>query len=349
VGAPNVAEGELDGFIRALPKVDLHVHLLGSASPETVADLARAHPTSRVPADVAELAAFYAFRDFAHFIEVYRAVNELVTAPADIVTLVRGLGRDLAATGVRYAEVTVTAVSHLRRGIDGSELGQALEEGRRQAQGAHGVELAWVIDVPGDRGVAAARQTLDWIVTHAPNNTVAFGLGGPEVDVDRRDFAAPFLEARSLGLHSVPHAGETVGPESVWAAIDDLGAERVGHGIRAADDPRLVETLAAREITLEVCPTSNLCTGAVAHLDDHPLSSLLRAGVAVTIGSDDPGMFATDLVREYQAAAASADLDREGLAGLARTGVEASFMDQRLKASLRSGIADTLAAWSPAP
>jgi adenosine deaminase len=159
-------------FLRALPKVELHVHLVGSASVPTVLGLAARH-ASRVPTDAHELVEFYTFRDFAHFIDVYHAVNALVTGPLDIIALVDGLAIDLAAGGVRYAEVTVTPVSHLGAGIDPV----ALAEGRVRARNGHGVELGWVFDVPGEMGLDAAWATLAWVLRHRPDGTVGFGLG----------------------------------------------------------------------------------------------------------------------------------------------------------------------------
>ncbi len=272
----------LSAFLHALPKVELHVHLVGSASVPTVLGLAARHGRrAAVPTDPDELAAFYTFRDFAHFIDVYQAVNALVSTPADVTDLVVGLARDLAAGSVRYAEVTVTPVSHLAVGIDAGALAEALVEGRERARTEHGVELGWIFDTAGELGVDAAWATLDWVRTHRPDGTVGFGLGGPEIGVDRAAFAGPFAAAREAGLRSLPHAGETTGPATVWSALRDLGAERIGHGIGAVTDPALLEHLAEHRIPLEVCPTSNLRTGAV------PLAG--RAPAAPAAAGRGPG------------------------------------------------------------
>lgn len=329
---------DLSSFLLALPKVELHVHLLGATSVPTVLELARRHPDSGVPLEERELADFYAFRDFAHFIDVYGAVNALVRKPEDVTALVVGLGRDLAAVGVRYAEVTVTPVSHLAVGIAPQALADALTEGRRQVRAHHSVELAWVFDVPGELGVPAAWEKLTWVLQHRPDGTVGFGLGGPEVGVGRAQFIRPFTVAREAGLHSLPHAGETTGPATVWSALHDLGAERIGHGIHAVTDPRLLDYLAEHHITLEVCPTSNVRTGAVEDIEAHPLPRLLQAGVPVALSSDDPGMFDTDLIREYRIAAEVFGLLPAEIAQLARDAVHASYCPDPLRGSLLNDI-----------
>jgi aminodeoxyfutalosine deaminase len=324
-------------FLRVLPKVELHVHLVGSASVPTVLRLAARHGALTVPTDPDELAAFYAFRDFAHFIDVYQAVNALVSTPADVTDLVLGLARELAAASVRYAEVTVTPVSHLSVGIAGGALAEALVEGQQRARAEHGVELGWIFDTAGELGVDAAWATLDWVLTHRPAGTVGFGLGGPEIGVDRAAFAGPFAAAREAGLRSLPHAGETTGPATVWSALQDLGAERIGHGIGAIADPALLEHLAEHRIPLEVCPTSNLRTGAVRSLAEHPLPRLLRAGVPVTLNTDDPGMFGCDLVGEYRVAHEVLGLSE--LVGLTRTAIDAAGCSAELRTALHAELA----------
>lgn len=313
-------------WIRALPKTELHLHLVGATSPQTVVELARRHPQTRVPTDLDELLDFYTFRDFDSFVEVYQAVSGLVTSGEDITVLIEGLARDLREQGVRYAEVTVTAATQLSDGIAPDELADAMETGRQRAADA-GVEMAWVIDVHGGLGPTVADTTLEWIRRYAPPRTIGFGLGGPEVGVPRSMFTSHFAEARMLGLRSLPHAGETTGPETVWSALRDLQAERIGHGIAAASDRELMAYLAGEGITLEVCPTSNICTGAVEDLSGHPLRALLDAGVPVTLSTDDPGMFGTDLVREYVAATQFAGLSRDEVLSIIGQGFEAASCD----------------------
>lgn len=328
---------DIGTFVRALPKVDLHLHLLGSANPFTLAELARRHPDRGVSADPAVTARLFEFADFDDFIAVYTAVNRLVATGDDIVTLVGALAGNLVADNVRYAEVTVTPLSHLKAGIAGLELAEALTVGRRAAAEL-GVELGWVFDIAGDDGVAGGLDTVAWVLRHQPAGTVALGLGGPERDVPRARFREPFAMARAAGLGSVPHAGETTGPDQVWEAVRQLGADRVGHGIGAASDPGLLAHLAGEQIPLEVCPTSNLCTGAVASLADHPLPGLLAAGVPVTVGSDDPGMFGSTLSAEYQLCHDVFGLDRAALAELARAGVRAALCSAETRQHLLSAI-----------
>lgn len=325
--------------LRALPKADLHVHLVGSAAPHTVASLSARHPEAGVPADVDELRTFFAFRDFAHFLAVYTAVSTLVRTPEDVVTLVAGLATDMKAQGTAYAEVTVTPVSHLRAGIRAADLAQALDIGRRRAREEFAVELAWVYDISAGDGLEGAQQTLATALEHPPTALVGFGLGGPEAGVRRSDYREQFAVARAAGLHSVPHAGESVGPDEVWAAVDELGAERVGHGIAAAGDRRLMDRLARDGVVLEVCPSSNVATGVVASIADHPLPRLMAAGIPVVLGSDDPPMFGTSLLEEYRRVRDDLGFDGSQLRALARASIESSFAPAGVKRRLLGELA----------
>ncbi len=318
---------DLTAFIAGLPKAELHVHHVGSASPRIVAELAARHEgRTPVPADPAALADYFAFRDFAHFIEVYLSVVDLIRDAADVRLLTYEIARDLARQQVRYAELTVTPYSSVRRGIPAPEFCAAIEDARRAAEAELGVLLRWCFDIPGEAGLPSADETLRIALDERPDGLVSFGLGGPETGVPRPQFKPYFEKARAAGLHSVPHAGETTGPQTIWDALRDLGAERIGHGIAAAQDPALMAYLAEHEIALEVCPTSNVRTRAVPSLDEHPLPALVSAGVPVTINSDDPPMFGTTLEEEYAVAARLLGLGADGVADLARAAVRASFM-----------------------
>lgn len=332
-------------FINALPKVELHVHHVGSASPETVARLADRHAGSTsVPADPARLAEFFTFTDFAHFVEVYLAVVDLLRDPEDLATLTYDIGAGLAAQQVRYAEVTLTPYSSIVRGIPAEAYCEAVEDARLRVARDHGTQLRWCFDIPGESGVPAADLTLDVALRLRPEGLVSFGLGGPEIGIARPQFAPHFGAARAEGLHSVPHAGESTGPETIWDALRHLGAERIGHGIAAVRDEALLEHLAERQIPLEVCPTSNVCTRSVTSLADHPLPALVAAGVPVTINSDDPPMFSTSINQEYAVAADLLGLDAEGVAELARQAVRYSFMDDAGKAAVHTEIDSYLTA-----
>lgn len=334
---------DVASFIAALPKAELHVHLVGSASIPTVLDLSRRRPESGVPTGEAALRTFYEFTDFAHFIDVYIAVNSLVVSGEDIETLVVGLARDLASQNVRYAEVTVTPHSHLRAGIPAVDVVAGLAAGRRRAHTEHGVQLNWIHDIPSELGPESGLATAAFVLDHAPEGTVAFGLGGPEIGWPRELFKQSFDQARAAGLHSAPHAGETTGPESVWSAIRNLGAERIGHGINAVRDSRLLDYLAEHRIPLEVCPTSNVRTMSVPSLAEHPLPRLLDAGVTVTLNTDDPGMFHTTLNREYEIAHETFGLGPTELAELARNAARVAFCDDATREKLLAEI-DAVAA-----
>ncbi|MFE0026123.1 adenosine deaminase [Amycolatopsis sp. NPDC059021] len=336
---PEILTGQaLRAYVRALPKAELHVHLVGSASLPTVLELARRRPAAGVPTEAAELAAFFTFRDFAHFLKVYLAVTSLVRDRHDVHTLVTGLAADLAAQNARYAEVTATPYNHLLDGMSADDLLTGLETGRAAAAADHGVELAWCFDIPGEKGVKAGRETLTFALRERPEGLVSFGLGGPEIGVGRAQFEPFFTAARESGLHSVPHAGETTGPATIWSAIHDLGAERIGHGTSCAGDPALLEYLAAHRIPLEVCPTSNVRTGQVGSIGAHPVRRMLDHGVVVTINTDDPPMFGATLNGEYLAVAETLGLTVPEIARLARSAVEVSFLARERKTALLKEI-----------
>jgi aminodeoxyfutalosine deaminase len=336
----------IDAFVAELPKVELHVHLVGSASAETVLELARRHPDRGVPCTAEELARFYEFRDFPHFIDVYEAVARLLTEPEDIVDLVRGIARDLAPQHVRYVEMQASPNPFRRAGLPDAVITEALDAGARDALAEFGVRIGYIFDFAGQCADLDAPPTLTHALEHPPEALTGFGIGGIEAerapyrDVIRDVFAA----AAAAGLHCVPHAGETTGAETVWEAIDFLHAERIGHGIRSMDDPRLVAYLAERQLPVDVSPTSNVRTRCVPSLAAHPLPSMLDAGLFVTLNSDDPPMFGTTLSNEYLVAGRELGLSAAELAGLAANAVRASFLDDASKDALLGEIATVLAA-----
>jgi aminodeoxyfutalosine deaminase len=334
---------DLSSYIARLPKAELHVHHVGSASARIVGELAERHP-GVVPSDPDELKAFFAFRDFAHFIDVYLAVVDLVRTPEDVRLLTYEVAREMAGTQrIRYAELTCTPYTSVLphdpdKGMAIEAYTEAIEDARVAAERDFGLVLRWIYDIPGESGLPAADATLDYALNHRVDALVGFGLGGPEIGVDRAQFRPHFDAARTAGLRSVPHAGETTGPETVWDSLRHLGAERIGHGTSSAQDPELLTYLADHGIALEVCPSSNVATRAVASLEQHPLGAFVDAGVTVTINSDDPPMFGTTLNQEYAVAADLLGLDEAGLAHLARAAVRASFAPDDVKERLLGEI-----------
>lgn len=317
---------DLHAHIEAMPKVELHVHLEGSIRPATLLTLARRNGITLPAGDLEGLRKFYQFTDFDHFIRIYFTISQCLQTPEDFSLIAYEFGNDMARQNVRYAEVTFTPHTNVTNtGLPFAEILAALNDGRARAHADLCVEMAWVLDIV--RGVPESQmQVATWAAAAQDQGVVALGLGGPEEGNPPEDYAMAFALAREAGLHSVPHAGEVVGPESVWGALHTLGAERLGHGVRSVEDPALLETLRERQIPLEICPTSNLRLGVYGSYGEHPLRRLWDQGLYVTVNSDDPPMFNTDLVREYQALVDHMGFDLQELECLSLAALQASFL-----------------------
>jgi len=336
-------------LIERLPKAELHLHLEGSVEPELALALARKHGKS-LPGDEAGamgLRRSYVFKNFGEFVRMYLAISACLTDADDFTAIAVDLARKLAADNVRHAEVTFTPMTHVHRGVAGDTLLAGLAEGRARARAEYGVELSWVFDIVRHR-FAEGAPTLGLALEGREVGVIGLGFAGPESpEWPTAPYAPLFARARAEGLRSLPHAGEMDGPESVWNALRELGADRIGHGVRCLADPALVEHLRERQIPLEVCPTSNLGIGLFPALSDHPLPQLLAAGLAVSLASDDPPMFATSINEEYRRCAAAFGWDAPQIAALARNSVMHSFMPDEAKVRLLAEQAAVLAELHP--
>jgi aminodeoxyfutalosine deaminase len=335
-----------EAFIAGLPKAELHVHHVGSASLRVVAELAERHPGT-VPTDPEELAKFFVFDDFAHFVQNYLSVVALIKTAEDIRSLTYGVASDMAAQNIRYAELTVTPYTSITDELPAEAFLEAIEDARRSAYRDLDLELQWIFDIPADFGAPAAELTASVALDHEVPALVGLGVGGSERGFPRSMFRDQFDRARAAGLHSVPHAGETTGPETIWDALTSLCAERIEHGIAAVADRHLLEHLVEHKIALDLCLTSNVALRVVPDLDHHPIRELVASGVTVTINTDDPPMFGTDLNLEYAIAARLLDLDERGLTELATAAVDASFASSATKAALRAAISSYAATQAP--
>ena len=291
----------LGSYLRAAPKAELHVHLEGTVQPATLLALAGRNGVALPCTTLDELRAWFRFRDFGHFLEVYGAISRCLQHADDFELIASELAQSLASQHVRYAEVGFSPGFFTRAGIPPAVYLDGLGRARARARRELGVELAWIFDL-GRAWHGGETQTRRWagftvdLAIEARNEgVVALGLGGPEAGHPPEPFADLFARGRAAGLHSAPHAGEHAGPPSVRGALEALCAERIAHGVRASEDPDVVAELARRRVVLDVCPTSNVRLGVYPDLAHHPLPRLLAAGVRLTINSDDPPLFGTSL------------------------------------------------------
>jgi aminodeoxyfutalosine deaminase len=284
------------------PKIELHVHLEGTVRPGALLEIAHRNGL-RLPAETQqELTALYSYRDFLHFLELWSLTTCALQTERDFRQVVLDYAVEAAAHGAVYLEGIFSPAERVVTGASWDEVFSGFCDGAAAALEQTGVDVRLTCDVPRHLGVELALETADYCVKYRDRGVVGLGLGGPEAGFPPEPFAAAFRRAREGGIGSVPHAGEVVGPESVRGALGTLGADRIRHGIRAAEDPGLLSELAERGIVCDVCPISNLRTGAVSSLASHPLPQMLAAGVRCSISTDDPAMFGTDLATDYAAA-----------------------------------------------
>ncbi|HET7764971.1 MAG TPA: adenosine deaminase [Burkholderiales bacterium] len=284
------------------PKIELHVHLEGTVRPATLLEIARRNDVA-LPADtVEELAELYRFRDFAHFIEVWVMTTGALRTAEDFRQVVVDYAGEAAGHGAVYVEGIFSPAEPAVRGVPWEEIFEGYCDGAQQAREVHGVEVRLTPDIPRGFPIEAAEATARHAIAYRERGVVGIGLGGLEAQFPPEPYAEVFALAREGGIASVPHAGEVAGVDSIRGALEALGADRIRHGIRAVEDPGMVRELAGRGTVLDVCPISNLRTGAVRSFAEHPLPHLVGAGVRCSLSTDDPAMFETDLGREYEAA-----------------------------------------------
>ncbi len=320
--------------IASLPKAELHLHLEGSIRPAVACALAARHGFALTEAEVRHR---YDYSNFAEFIEAFKWVTSFLREPGDFALLAGDLAEQLLEQHVVYAEVTLSVGVMLLRRQDPQANFEAILAATEPFE-KRGLRLNWIFDAVRQFGPEPALEVVEAARRCASPRIVAFGIGGDELSVPTREFRYAYLRARSSGLHGLIHAGEIGGPEKIREAVEILGVERIGHGIAAIHDPALMDLLAERRIPLEVCPTSNLRTGALARqlhnpgatLQQHPLPQLLRHGIPVVLSTDDPAMFHASLLGEYEIAA-QMGLSEGELVGLHSNAVEHSFLSDEAR------------------
>lgn len=335
-------------FILALPKTELHLHLEGTVDPLTLSELSRRHPirltttnnryrniedSGRVFTED-EARALYEYKHFTGFMWAFKAVTERLRTADDYELVTYRMMQKLHAQNVLHAEVYISAGVVQWRGQEFAPLFEGAERGRQRGERDFGMSLYWIFDAVRHFGVDEARRVVEEAIKLKSHNVVGIGIGGDERNAGPEQFREVYQHAAQHGLRLTVHAGETAGPESIWAALHDLKADRIGHGLHAIDDPQLVRHLAEKQIPVEVCITSNVMTGCCAALEQHPVRKLFDAGVLVTLNTDDPDMFHTTLVREYQIAQEAFGFSESELRELAKNSFRASFLPEEKKREL---------------
>jgi adenosine deaminase len=313
-----------------LPKAHLHVHLEGAMRPLTLEALAT---QAGIP-----VPAIRGFGSFTAFAEMYVSACDVLRTAEDLARLVEEVVETNALAGAVWVEPACYLPRH--RATFGSDeavleiMLAALQDAARR----HGIGAGLIVAADRTASPDDAVEQATLAARYAGNGVVGFGLANDEVGFPPQPFAPAYAVAKAAGLLSVPHAGELVGPESVWGALDALGADRVQHGVRASEDAELVKRLADTGVCLDVCPTSNLMLAVVPSLDVHPLPALLDAGVRCSVNSDDPLLFGTDLGEEYELLRSGFGFDDVRIGAVARASIDASGAPEPTKATARSGI-----------
>jgi adenosine deaminase/aminodeoxyfutalosine deaminase len=333
-------DNDLREAIRALPKCELHMHLEGTIVPETLVALSQRHDAEPLTLEAAQ--ALYKYADFEGFLMAFKAVTQRLQTAEDYELVTYEMLRRLGAQGVVHAEVYVSVgVVYYWKKQEFEPLFAGMERGRVRGERDFGVTLYWIFDAVRHFGVEeaarvfrkAAEMRSKQLDADGASSIVGIGIGGDERRGPAELFKDLYLEAKDAGLRLTAHAGESVGPESIWGALN-IGAERLGHCLTAQFDDELMELLAERQIPVELCPSSNVATGCCRTMEEHPLRRYFESGLMVTLNSDDPPMFSTDLLGEYAIAGEEFELTLEQLREIASNSIEASFLPAERKISL---------------
>jgi len=314
-------------FIQSLPKAELHLHLEGSVSPETLVELRRRHGKEST---VAQAQAIYQYEDFTGFLMAFKTLTEDLQTADDYELITYRLMEQLRAQNVLHSEVYVSVGVCLWHKQDFNAIFEGLERGRDRGHKDFGVSLFWIFDAVRQFGAEAAQTVFELAAKHRDRNVVGAGIGGDEIKAPAELFREQYAYAAAQGLRLTCHAGENAGPESIWGALN-LGAERIGHGLTGAQDPELIEELAQRQVPIEICLTSNIKTRCCLQIRDHPVRSYFDHGLMITLNSDDPAMFGTSLNHEYELAQSEFGFTDEHLREIARNSFEASFLPAEKK------------------
>lgn len=321
-------------FIEQMPKVELHVHLEGSINPETLLILAQRNSVSLPAKDVDGLKEFFKFKNFKHFVEVITLITSCLKTAADYELIAYQFGVECAKQNIRYAEVTFSLATNCRlTGLSEQSILDALNKGRATARNEFGVDWGLILDILRD-DEDTQELILNAALKYKNDGVVALGLSGNEDAARAEKFVATVNRAHQNGLGFVPHAGEIGGPENIWDMINQLNANRIGHGVRCIEDLGLIEALKQKQIPLEVCPTSNICLGIFSNFKEHSLRTLWNEGLYITINSDDPALFNTDLNNEYKILVDHFNFDLDALEKISLNALHASFLPADKKQNL---------------
>jgi aminodeoxyfutalosine deaminase len=339
----------LQQYIQAAPKAELHVHLEGTIQPATMLALAQRNQVPLPVEDEEEMRKLFAYHDFEHFVEIFRMGIRCLRTSEDYEQMVYEYGAELARQHVRYAEITFSPCIHYSFGRAQDLFLSGLQRGRERVLADFGVQINWIFNLvrkwpDQEQTIRMADYATRVAVEYQDEGVVALGLAGIEAGAPPESFAPWFEQARVAGLHSVPHAGEFVGPQSIWGAIKALGAERIEHGVRAIEDPALVEYLAQERIPLDITPTSNICLGVYPNYAAHPLPRLYAASIPITISSDDPPLLNTSVNQDMLLLADSFGLDVTAIDEIILNGIRSSFLEEsrrrELEATFRAELAN---------
>jgi adenosine deaminase len=312
-------------FIRQLPKAELHVHVEGTLEPEMAFALAERNAVALPFADAAALTAAHQFTNLQSFLDLYYACMQVLRTPQDFTDLADAYFARAHQDGVRHVELFFDPQAHVNRGIPLADLIDGLSAATTHARDSYGLSVLLIACFLRDRPVREAMTTLEALEPHL-DHVRGVGLDSAEIGSRTADFAPVFAAAADLGLRRVAHAGEEGAPEQIWQALDELGAERIDHGIRAIEDPALMTRLATDGVPLTICPLSNVRLQCVEDLAQHPLAQLLDAGIVATINSDDPAYFGGYIADNYAAVQRALGLTDADLASVAANSLHASFV-----------------------
>ena len=322
-------------WFERVPKVELHLHLEGAIPYPALWDLVQKYGGAPDLPDLEALKQKFVFRDFPHFIEMWIWKNQFLREYEDFTFIAEAVARDLARQNIRYAEAFYSPADFARHGLRVQQLTTAIRAGLARVPE---IDVALITDFVRDLGPETAARTLAEISEVRDQGVIGVGIGGSEQLYPPEPFADVYAQARALGLHTTAHAGEVAGAASVWGALHALHAERIGHGTRAEEDPALLDYLAAQAIPVEMCPLSNLRTGVVQSLRDHPVRRYFERGILVTINTDDPRMFGNTLAEEFGLLEQVLDFSRADIRTLILNGIRAAWLPEAQKERLSTAF-----------